>query len=199
MHGRDNHSVAHEDGRMALERMIMSWSKGNRVTLQDLEEEFGLGELRGSYPVRSVPGFMGLLGMRFITLGYIAVIIGLIVRGIAPPYYWRLAVLITLAPALYGVWRVWRRLAARFRTHLYYLYADGLVRTGWTGYVKDWVLWTETASVKRKRFVTFWILFLTVGRVDFIRTDDSVFGVPLAGWNPRLLRDLPLTRIAVTR
>lgn len=157
----------------------MGWGK-NRVTRQDIEEEFGFSEPLGSYRVPGVLSFPGLLGsiLFIIYLGYW-------IRGSLPAGVAALVGGITVG--FIGLDLAWNQLTRRLVVRRYLLYPEGLIKVGWFG-ARSWVMWPEVSRTKVGANYNF--LGYRVCRVDLLREDGTACKIFLMGFMPRLPRDL---------
>jgi hypothetical protein len=164
-------------------------SQDRSVTLRELTEELGLGELRGSYPLDGAGGALAVLGLRLVTALWVAGLIGIIATGAGAGAYGRLAIVGAVIVALYGARVGVRWLAGRYGGHRVLLYANGLVKTGWTACPTDWVQWAEVARVTSRRTMM-GPAVLVIWTVEFRQADGGVSRLTVLGLKPRFLRAL---------
>jgi hypothetical protein len=164
-------------------------SQDQPVTLRDLTEEFGLGDPLGSYPLEGVGSTLAAFSLRVLTALWIAGFIAIIAIGFGAGAYGRLAVVGAVLLALHAARAVPRWLAARRGGHRVLLYANGLVKTHWSGEPRDWVLWAEVAGVTSRR-VRMAAIVLVFRTAEFRRADGGIFQVMALGLKPRLFQDL---------
>jgi hypothetical protein len=164
-------------------------SQDRPVTLQDLTEELSLGEPRGSYPLDGVVGALTAFGLRVLTALWIAGFVAIIAVGSGASAYGRGAIVGAVVLALAGARAGARWLTGRYGRHRVLLFANGLVKTDWTGRPRDWVLWTEVTGVTSRRTMMAGLI-LAVWAVDFREADGGAVRVTVLGLKPRFLQDL---------
>jgi hypothetical protein len=164
----------------------MAWGK-NRVTLQDLEEEFGFGECVGSYRVPGVLSWLEFMSVG-IFLGFLVALIR--VRLPVAAYAATGGVAVGFTVLNLG----WSWLTGRLGVRRYLLYPEGMVKVGWFR-PRNWVLWSEVVGTKRSGFYLLGLFsaFYDAARLDLKRADDSTFRISLMGFMPRLPRALATT------
>lgn len=162
--------------------------RGARVTVEDLEDEFRLGELIDSYPLNTVAAtfvqiILGIIAIVYVTL---AVIEGGL--EVAHGSTVTASLLFASLPVLLGLIIGWRRLASQRNLHRCLSYEEGLVTTGWFGYVRDWVLRSEITRVLEVRVHQYG--WHTNSGFRFTRADGSVFYLSMPAKNLELRDDI---------
>lgn len=163
--------------------------KNKKVTRQDLEEEFDLGELRGTFPASGPLIGATLVLLRLITAFCIVLIIAVFATHRPGAGYLRALIPGGVVLVLYGIRFGWQWTSARFGIRRHYLYAQGLVTTGWGNGVRGWILWSEVTGVTRRR-MSIYGLFIFIQVVRIKRADLSTFQLVLLGINPPLLQQM---------
>jgi hypothetical protein len=165
----------------------MAWGK-NRVTLRDLQEEFGLSELVGSYRVPGVLSWLEFLSVALF-LGFVVALI----RFRLPAAAYAATGGIAAGFAVLNV--AWSWLTGRLGMRRYLLYPEGLVKVGWYR-PTSWVLWSEIVGTRRTGIYPLGVFsaLYNVSRIELKRADGSAFTISLMGFLPRLPRALATTR-----
>jgi hypothetical protein len=101
------------------------------------------------------------------------------------------AVVLALAGARAGA----RWLTGRYGRHRVLLFANGLVKTDWTGRPRDWVQWGEVSGVTSRRTMMAGLI-LAVWAVKLRQADGGAFQVTALGLKPRFIQDLNQVMIA---
>lgn len=116
---------------------------GARVSIEDLDDEFDLGKLIGTYRLNTpLTVFTRVVGTAWLI---IYALLALVWTGSAHGVL--LIVLAVVIILLIG----WRWLAKRWNLHRCLTYEEALVTTGWSGRVRDWVLRSEINQVLETR------------------------------------------------